>query len=162
MSMLTGDWFFCILKSAEMFVQDAAVPNVTMCVMFFALRCGATNRLICARSHYATFSTIAAIGVREMTACVAFGAPHFGVFFLATWRHPAVDQIGGGFAPTRISAFAVLNLHWVSACGEFLCWEWWTSFTCGDNCLRRCCSLSVWDRLLTCSAAVIAMAPAAR
>ena len=37
------------------------------------------------------------------------------------------------FAPTRISAFAVLNLHWVFACGEFLCRKWWTRLACGDN-----------------------------
>ena len=79
-----------------MFVQDAAVPQMTMCVTFFALRCGAKKRHICTRSDYVTFSTIAAIAVREMTMCVAFGAPHFG-FFVATWADPAVDQIGGVF-----------------------------------------------------------------
>ena len=77
-----------------MFVQDAAVPNMTVCVTFFAFRCGAKNRYICALSDYATFSTIAATAVREMTVCVAFGALHFR-FFVATWGHPAVDQTGG-------------------------------------------------------------------
>ena len=77
-----------------MFVQDVAVPKITVCVTFSALRCGATNRYICARSDYVTFSTIAAIAVREMTVCVAFGALHFR-FFVATWGHPAVDQTGG-------------------------------------------------------------------
>ena len=77
-----------------MFVQDAAVPKMTVCVTFFAHRCGAKNGYICARSDYVTFSTIAAIAVREMTVCVAFGVPHLG-FLVATWRHPAVDQIGG-------------------------------------------------------------------
>ena len=77
-----------------MFVQDAAVPKMTLCVTFFAFRCGAQNLNICARSDYATFSTMAATAVREMTVCVAFGAPHL-IFFVATWRHPAVEQIGG-------------------------------------------------------------------
>ena len=82
------------LKSAKMFVQDAVVPKMTVCVTFFAIRCGATNRYICARSDYVTVSTIAAIAVREMTVCVAFGALHFR-FLVATWGHPAVDQTGG-------------------------------------------------------------------
>ena len=62
------------------------------------------------------------------------------------------------FAPNRISAFAVLNLHWTSACGEFLCRKLWSSFIYGDNLLRRCCYLSVWDHVLTCRAVVLAMA----
>ena len=36
------------------------------------------------------------------------------------------------FALTPISAFAVLNLHWISACGEFLCRKLWSSFICGN------------------------------
>ena len=95
------EWLvFGNLKGAKMFVQDAAAPKMTVCVTFFAFRCGATNRYICARSDYATFSTSAAIAVREMTVCVAFGAPHFG-FFVATWGHPAVDQIGGALLRTE-------------------------------------------------------------
>ena len=41
------------------------------------------------------------------------------------------------FAPSRISAFAVLNLHWVFACGEVLCRKWWTRLACGDNFVAR-------------------------
>ena len=77
-----------------MFVQDAAVPKITICVTFFAFRYGATNRYICARSDYVTFSTIAARAAREMTVCVAFDALLFR-FFVATWGPPAVDQTGG-------------------------------------------------------------------
>ena len=61
-----------------MFVQDVAVPKMTLCVTFFGRRCGAKTRPICTRSDYVTFSTIAAIAVREMTVCVAFGVPHLG------------------------------------------------------------------------------------
>ena len=57
------------LKNADVFVRDAAVPKITVCVTFFAVRCGPTNRPICARSDYVTFSTIAATAVREMTVC---------------------------------------------------------------------------------------------
>ena len=66
------------LKNADVFVRDAAVPKMTVCVTFFAVRVGPKNRPICARSDYAMFSVIAATAVREMTVCVAFGAPHFG------------------------------------------------------------------------------------
>ena len=82
------------LKNAAVFVRDAAVPKMSVCVTFFAVRFGQQNRPICTRSHYDTFSTIAATAVRGMTVCVTFGAPHFGVF-VATWGHPTVDQIGG-------------------------------------------------------------------
>ena len=45
------EWLaFGNLKKAKMFVQDAAVPKMTVCVTFFALRCGTKNRPICARS----------------------------------------------------------------------------------------------------------------
>ena len=62
-----------------MFVQDAAVPKIVGCVTFFGSQCGATNRHICVRLDYVTFFIIAANAVREMTVCVAFGAPHFGI-----------------------------------------------------------------------------------
>ena len=82
------------LKNADVFVRDAAVPKMSVCVTFFAVRFGPTNRPICARSDYVTFYTIAATAVREMAVCVAFGALHL-VFFVATWGHPTVDQICG-------------------------------------------------------------------
>jgi len=88
------------LKSAEVFVRDAAVLKMTVCVTFFAVRVGPTNRPLCARSDYVTFSTIAATAVRGMTMCVTFGAPHLRVF-VATWGHPTVDQIGGVLLRTR-------------------------------------------------------------
>ena len=82
------------LKNADVFVRDAAVPKMTVCATFFAVRFGPTNRPICVRSDYATFSAIAATAAREMTVCITFGAPHFG-FFVPTWGHHAVDKIGG-------------------------------------------------------------------
>ena len=82
-------------------------------------------------------------------------------FFCSDLATPSRRPNRRCFAPNRISAFAVLNLHWASACGEFLCRKWWSSFICGDNSLRRCCYLSVWNRLLTCRAVAIAMALAA-
>ena len=107
-----------------MFVQDAAVPKMTVCVTFFALRCGATNLNICARSDYVTFSTMAATAVRQMTVCVAFGAPRLS-FFCSDLATPSRLPDRRCFALTPISAFAVLNLHWISACGEFLCRKLW-------------------------------------
>ena len=65
-------------------------------------------------------------------------------------------------APDRISAFAVLIFHWASACGTFISWTLWSSVLRGDQCLRMCCYLGVWDRLLNCRAVVIAMALASR
>ena len=82
-------------------------------------------------------------------------------FFCNDFAKPSRRPNRRCFAPTRISAFAVLNLHWIFACGEFLCRKWCSNFKCGDNLLRGCCYLSVWNRLLTCRAVVIVMAPAA-
>ena len=89
-----GRLVFDNLKIDKMLLQNAAVPKMTVCVTFGALRCGAKFRHICVRSDYATFCTISATAVREMTVCVTFGASHFG-FFVATWGHPAVHQTGG-------------------------------------------------------------------
>ena len=87
MSMLTAYWFLIIARAPT-------CSKMSVCGTFCAVRVGPTNRDICARSDYATFYTIAATAVREMAVCVTFGAPHFG-FFVATWGHPAVDQIVG-------------------------------------------------------------------
>ena len=97
------------LKSAGVFVQDAAVPKMTMCVTFGAPRFGPKCGYICTRSEYVTFSTISATAAREMTVCVTFGALHFG-FPVATLRHPAVDHIGSvshgsGFGDLRHNLF---------------------------------------------------------
>ena len=101
-----GGLVFDNLKNAKVLLRNAAVPKMTACVTFGALRCGAKFRHICARSDYATFCTISATAVREVTVCVAFGAPHFG-FPVATWRRPVVDNIGGVAHGSVFSAVAV-------------------------------------------------------
>ena len=84
---------FFNFKIAKVLLQNAAVPEMTLCVAFGAFRFGAKFRSICYRSDYATFSTISATAVREVTVCVAFGVRHFG-FLVSTWGHAAGDQIG--------------------------------------------------------------------
>ena len=87
--MLTPGVFFNF-KIAKVLLQNAAVPEMTLCVTFGAFRFGAKFRNICDRSDYVTVSTISAIAVREMILCVEFGVRHFG-FLVATWEHAAGD-----------------------------------------------------------------------
>ena len=84
---------FFNFKIAKVLLQNAAVPEMTLCVAFGAFRFGAKFRNICDRSGYVTFSTISATAAREMPVCVAFGVRHFG-FLASTWGHAAGDQIG--------------------------------------------------------------------
>ena len=87
---------------SEVVLQDGAVAEMTVSVMFGASCFGRQIGPFCGRSGYATFSTLSAIGAREMTVSVTFGALHFG-FPVALGRRPFVDNItgtedGGGFS----------------------------------------------------------------
>ena len=83
------------LKSAGVFVRDAAVLKTAVCVTFFAVRIGPTNRPICARSDYVCYV------LYHRSDCCARNDSVRNVwrasfrFFVPTWGHQAVDQIGG-------------------------------------------------------------------
>ena len=97
------------LGNAEVGLQDGAVTEMGVVVTFGDPVFGRQIVHFCDRSEYATFSTLSAIGVREMTVSVMFGAHLFGL--LVTFgRCPIVDNIpgtepGDGFSTngTRIS-----------------------------------------------------------
>ena len=97
-----GGTVFNALGGAEVVLQDGAVAEMTVSVMFGASFSGRQIGPFRGRSGYATFSTLSAIGVREMTLSVTFGALHFGPP-VTLGRHPFVDSIpgtedGGGFS----------------------------------------------------------------
>ena len=93
------------LGHAEVVLQDGAVAEMSVSVMFGASFFGRQIEHFCNRSEYATFPTLSATGARELTLSVTFGALRFGLP-ATLGRRPLVDNIfgakgGSGFSTNR-------------------------------------------------------------
>ena len=82
---------FNVLPTMQVPLRKPDVAEMTVCVTFGGPRFGPKFRTICARSEYVTFSTISAIGARELTVSVMFGTFLFGPL-VASCRRSSSDH----------------------------------------------------------------------
>ena len=89
-----GGTIFIALDHAELLLQDSVVADMAVSVTFGAPVCGPQIDNFCTRSEYATFSTLSAPGVREMTISVMVCALRFGPS-VTPRRRPIVGPVAG-------------------------------------------------------------------
>ena len=97
-----GGAIFVALVHAGVVLRDDVVAEMTLSVTFGAPVCGPQIDNFRDRSEYATFSTLSAAAVRELTVFVMVCAPRFG-HSVTPCRRPIIGQIagtehGGGFS----------------------------------------------------------------
>ena len=98
-----------------MLLQRALAAKNTVSVTFGAPLFGPQIRSFCNCSEYVTFPTMPATMVRELTACVTFGAPRVGVP-MASRRRPIFGHQFGMACGDVFWANAITNLSKASAC----------------------------------------------
>ena len=98
-----------------MLLQRALAAKNTVSVTFGAPLFGPQIRSFCNCSEYVTFSIMPATLVRELTACVTFGAPHVGVP-VASCRRPIFGHPLGMACGDAFWANAIMNSSKASAC----------------------------------------------
>ena len=115
-----GGAVFNALGNPEVVLQDGAGAEMTVSVTFGGPVFGRQIGHFCGRLGYATFSTLSAIGVRQMTVSVMFGALHFGLP-VTLGRRPLVDNIPGAEDGGGVSTDWVLISDGRVRCQMFCC-----------------------------------------
>ena len=115
-----GQWsHFGSRAVVKVLLQRALAAKNTVSVTFGAPLFGRQIRSFCNCSEYVTFSIMPATMVRELTACVTFGAPRVGVP-VASRRRPIFGHPLGMACGDAFGANAIMNSSKASACGTTL------------------------------------------